>query len=96
MGSVQLNKIIYVTSGDYQQFRNYVKERVQEGITFMYIEDEYFLRGRTPGDIVEVGTYRDRWDAHGIEESISVYRKLWKDDVQKDIDSQEITYGEID
>lgn len=96
MESVKSNKIIYVNPGNFMEFQKYVAERVQPGVEFLYIQDEYFLRGRVPGEIVSIGTYADRWDAHGIDEAITRYRELWNIEIQKDIDSQDIEYGEVD
>ena len=92
MESQQLKGNVYVHSGTFAEFIQYQKQN--RDYNCVCIVDDTSLRGRSSGQVVRVGTYRDKWNHQAIEESIMMQEHIWSledapsvesDDNNKDI-----------
>lgn len=75
--SEQLKDVIYVDSGDWKEFQDFAKAHPDQNC--IYIADETFLRGKTPGLIKRIGNFERRWNYHPITEMIERCYVDWKD-----------------
>jgi len=66
---------VYVHAGTYKQFTDYQQQNVDYQCNLLH--DGTSIRGRTPGQIVRIGTFRDKWNDQEIEESIAIYEEEW-------------------
>jgi hypothetical protein len=68
-------KIVYIHAGTNVQFADY--QRINSDYTCVMIIGSETLRARTPGQIVRIGTYKDKWNHQDIEEGIARAEQLW-------------------
>ncbi len=81
--------IIYVAAGTYSECLQY-QAQVPE-VLCLYITDVEFLRGRTPADIKVLPLVHERYDYVGVMESVSLHKRLWKQELEAKLREDEGT-----
>ena len=86
--------IIYIDAGDWKEFLDYKEAHPEQNC--IYIADETFLRGKTPGRIKEIGTFKNRWNHIAISEMIDRAKIEWEDffktiEIEEDMEQKGLT-----
>lgn len=69
--------ILYVDAGNWTEFLQFQKTTTQ--YECIYIADETFLRGKSPGLIKRIGSFERRWNYVAISEMIERAYDDWID-----------------
>ena len=80
MENQQQSEFLYIVAGTLRQFLD--EKRNHHDKTCIRVIDGVTLRGRVPGKIIWVGTYRELWNEQEIAESVALHESMWREDLE--------------